>query len=56
MVEFVKVRSTMLEDAPVYRPFIETYTDEKLGWAETGAEHSFEKFPPGLRAAAAWQA
>ncbi len=26
--------------------FIETYTSEKLAWAQTPAAHSYEKFPP----------
>ncbi|MBN7825609.1 GFA family protein [Bowmanella dokdonensis] len=46
MDDFVNVRSVMLEDAQTCKPFIETYTDEKLEWATTGAEHSFCKFPP----------
>ena len=44
--DFVNVRSTMLDDSRTYKPFIETYTDEKLEWASTGAKHSFCKFPP----------
>lgn len=46
MDAFVNVRSTMLDDTRGYRPFVETYTSEKLGWAATGAVHSFETFPP----------
>ena len=46
MDELVSVRSTMLENSRTYKPFIETYTDEKLEWAVTGAQHSFSKFPP----------
>ncbi|NVJ55161.1 MAG: GFA family protein [Vibrionaceae bacterium] len=46
MEQFVNVRSTMLEDAHSYKPFAETYTDEKLEWATTGAVRSFKKFPP----------
>lgn len=42
---FVNVRPTMLEDTSWYSPFIETYTSEKLAWATTPAEHSYEKFP-----------
>lgn len=42
----VNVRSTMLDDARSFRPFMETYTSEKLSWAETGAAHSFPAFPP----------
>ena len=45
MEDFVNVRSTMLEDSRLYKPFVETYLDEKLAWAETGATHSFNKFP-----------
>lgn len=41
----VNVRATMLDDASGFVPFIETYTSEKLPWAQTGAAHSFEKFP-----------
>ena len=42
---FVNVRPTMLEETGWYSPFIETYTSEKLAWATTPAEHSYEKFP-----------
>lgn len=44
--DFVNVRSTMFENAADYRPFIETFTKEKLAWASTGATHSFDGFPP----------
>ncbi|MDP1546394.1 MAG: GFA family protein [Gammaproteobacteria bacterium] len=44
--DFVNVRSTLLEDSKNFKPFIETYLDEKLAWAVTGAVHSFNKFPP----------
>jgi hypothetical protein len=46
MDDFVNLRSTMLDGANNYKPFIETCTDEKLQWATTGAHHSFSKFPP----------
>jgi hypothetical protein len=45
MDELVNVRVTLMEDAQSFRPFIETYTSEKLPWATTSAVHSFEKFP-----------
>ncbi|OYY91211.1 MAG: aldehyde-activating protein [Sphingomonas sp. 28-66-16] len=45
MDDFVNVRSMLLEGAADYRPFIETFTLEKLPWAATGAAHSFERFP-----------
>ncbi len=46
MDDLVNVRATMLDDAQAFRPFIETFTREKLPWATTGAPHSFEGFPP----------
>lgn len=49
MDDFVNVRPTLMSDSESYKPFIETYTDEKLEWAITGAEHSFPKFPPNER-------
>jgi hypothetical protein len=45
MDEFVNLRSTMMDDARSFSPFIETYTDEKLPWATTPAVHSFKRFP-----------
>lgn len=45
MDEMVNVRATLLDDTRWFAPFIETYTSEKLFWAETGAPHSFETFP-----------
>lgn len=44
--DFINVRATMLDDARSFRPFVETYTSEKLPWATTGARHAFERFPP----------
>jgi hypothetical protein len=43
--QFVNVRPTMFDDVSWFGPFIETYTSEKLTWANTPARHSFEKFP-----------
>ena len=43
---FVNVRPTMLSDTGWFTPFAETYTSEKLAWAETPAVHRYEKFPP----------
>ena len=44
--DVVNIRSTLLENARSYRPFMETYTREKLAWATTDAPHSFDTFPP----------
>ena len=49
MDDLVTVRSTMLENAQRYQPFIETYTDEKLAWASAGAKYDFCMFPPQER-------
>jgi hypothetical protein len=43
---FVNVRPTMLDNSLEFRPFVETYTSEKLPWATTPSVHSYEKFPP----------
>lgn len=45
--QYVNVRTTLMENAADYRPFIETYTDEKLPWITTPAIHRFNKFPRG---------
>ena len=45
MGPFVNVRSTMLDDAASYVPFVDTMTSEKLPWVTTPAVHRFEKFP-----------
>ena len=44
--DLVNVRSTLMEDAHSFQPFIETYMSEKLSWAITPASHRFERFPP----------
>ncbi|MDQ0318391.1 hypothetical protein QO002_000529 [Pararhizobium capsulatum DSM 1112] len=43
---FVNLRPTMLDNVSWFSPFIETYTSEKLAFAETGARHAYETFPP----------
>jgi hypothetical protein len=46
--ELVNLRPTLLDDPTWFAPYIETYTSEKLPWAETPAVHAFAKFPePG---------
>lgn len=42
---FVNVRSAMFENEEWSTPFIETMTEEKRSWAQTPAQHSFERFP-----------
>lgn len=43
--EFVNVRSTMLDDAGLFPPYVEMYAGEKLPWAAPSAVHSFEADP-----------
>ena len=43
---FVNVRATLLDDPYWFAPWMETQTAEKLPWATTGAERSFERFRP----------
>lgn len=43
---FVNLRPSVLDDVSWFAPFIETYTSAKFPWAETGAVHRFEKYPP----------
>ena len=41
----VNIRATMFDQTGWDAPFIETFTREKLSFAETGAPHSFDEFP-----------
>ena len=42
---FVNMRATMLDEHAWFVPFMETCTSEKLPWASTPAQRSFDKFP-----------
>lgn len=44
-VDFVNVRTTMLDDTSGLEPFVETYMREKLAWTRPTAERTFETFP-----------
>ena len=46
MGEIVNVRTTMFDEVDPDAPFLETYTSEKLPWAQTAAVHSFPTHPP----------
>jgi hypothetical protein len=41
----INVRTTLLENAEDFPPFMETCTSEKLSWATSGAVRSYDKFP-----------
>jgi len=45
-LNFVNVRSPLLDSAAQLAPFIETCTSEKLPWATTSATRSYPAFPP----------
>jgi len=42
---FVNLRATLLDDASWFQPYVETWTSEKLPWAQTGAAHSYATQP-----------
>jgi hypothetical protein len=42
---FINVRVPVLDDHHWVKPFVETFTAEKLAWASTPAKHSFETLP-----------
>lgn len=42
---FVNLRPTMLDEPGFSKPFIETWTSERLPWATTPAVHSFDTLP-----------
>ncbi|WP_338524233.1 GFA family protein [Pseudomonas batumici] len=42
---YIGVRSSLLDNPEHYAPFMETWTREKLSWANTGALVSYEAFP-----------
>lgn len=44
-LDFVNVRTALLDDPNGFSPFMETYTSEKLAWASTPAPHKFAQFP-----------
>ena len=44
--DYVNVRSTMLDDARLHRPFAEAWTSEALPGVQTSAMHSFAAEPP----------
>ena len=50
---FVNIRAPLLDDPAWFTPYVETQTAERLSWATTAAQRSFERWPaddawPGL--------
>ncbi|MEO9818909.1 MAG: GFA family protein [Paracoccaceae bacterium] len=44
----IKLRTSVLNDAASFEPFVELMTDEKLPWASVPATHSFPLVPTSL--------
>lgn len=42
---FVNIRASMLDDHTGFVPFVELWTSEKIPWATTPAQRSFETMP-----------
>ncbi|MHA7820530.1 MAG: GFA family protein [Erythrobacter sp.] len=42
----VNVRTTVLDNPPSRKPFVEIYTSEAFDWALLDARYSYEAFPP----------
>ena len=41
----INLRTSVLDDAAAFAPFVELMTEDKLPWVEVPAEHSFARFP-----------
>jgi len=41
----INLRTSVLDDAASFEPFVELMTDEKMPWASVPAVHSFARFP-----------
>lgn len=44
----INLRTSVLDDAALFEPFVELMTDEKMPWAYVPATHSFSRFPATL--------
>ena len=43
--ERINVRTSLLDDAVMYPPFVELMTDSKQAWVDLQAPHSYLQFP-----------
>ncbi len=41
----VNLRTSILDDAALFEPFVELMTDEKMPWARVPVAHSYAQFP-----------
>lgn len=46
----INLRTSVLNEAASFEPFIELMTDQKMPWANVPAVHSFSQFPESLDA------
>ncbi len=44
----INLRTSVLDDAALFSPFVELMTDEKVPWAQVPAVHSFDRFPASI--------
>jgi hypothetical protein len=44
----INLRTSVLDDAALFEPFVELMTDEKMPWAKVPAAHSFSSYPESL--------
>ncbi|WP_270919491.1 GFA family protein [Parasedimentitalea psychrophila] len=44
----INLRTSVLNDATSFKPFVELMTDEKMSWADVPAVHSFCRYPETL--------
>ena len=44
----INLRTSMLNDAASFEPFVELMTNEKIAWADVPAAHSFSQYPKSL--------
>lgn len=44
----INLRTSVLNEAASFEPFIELMTDEKMPWADVPAVHSFPQYPESL--------
>ena len=43
--DYVNIRSSLFDNAAAHRPFIECWTSEGLGWAQTDTTRTYESVP-----------
>lgn len=41
----INLRTSVLDDAAAFKPFVEVMTDEKMPWARVPVVHSFARYP-----------